>query len=584
MTINLFRESGLNSVRTLCLLVTILFAISVNCGRAWLPPVASYYYVYYQNGFPFGYVGVTDFGRRVDTEGSLHLIGYSGLFRFLTEEDLDWTFNILTAFRDDRRIVYLSYDDGTTTTYIRFGDKSVHYASICDNRIYSTTLYDKPAFFRTHGVFMPFPLEDKPSFYPQAFPVVDMESGAVETVRCRFAAGNAYLAYRGYTAGMSFDKNGNVSGFVASDGTTFTIEAAAPDDDLTAFRQVPPAVALPLIMNRGGELTVPLSVCLSAPVNPGVFGDSFSGECLGGRADGIFKISVPARSNFVRSPPESDAGFVEFHGQNDVYEEYLYCCGLALTGGNLLYAVYWREKPGEPDPPRGSIVLARSKVPIRITSFYVTDAATAAPGGGYVLAEPAFSVPPKHPLIYSFFYSGDEVGFLEVATYKVQDGETILYRSTGELFGKEVGSSCNALLVSKEGFVLRPALLTPYRPEEFLAIGATLAGGRVHKFPHSFCIPVYSGKGFEYFELESVTSHPVGPTSETCFVYDCGGTRVGFNSSGVPVFVERNAFSAVLSNVPELTRYRTFEPISPSSDVSGANIESARRIPEGDDR
>jgi hypothetical protein len=123
--------------------------------------------------------------------------------------------------------------------------------------------------------------------------------------------------------------------------------------------------------------------------------------------------------------------------------------------------------------------------------------------------------------------------------------------------------------------VLRPVSLTALKPEAFLAVGAAMVRERMSEFPDGFFVPAPDADGFVRVEFSAMASYPVGATSKTCYVYDCGGTRVAFDDSGVPVKIESGDFALVLKYLPKLTPVKTYEAAKPPVPVAPEAAEDA---------
>jgi hypothetical protein len=542
--------------------------IIISCSQNLSSPSPQYYYVYYLDGFPFGYVAVSDLGKRADATDLLRLTHYRGLFRLFGEDKGDYQFNVVSAFSEDGRIAYISYDDGQVTADIRVGENSAYYTSFGDDRIISADSISKPAFFRICNIFIPIPINVHLGIYPKPLTAIDLDIGSTEIIGCRSSGNdNVYMEYRGYAAEFSATED-VFKDFVGSDGILIKTSVKKPNHPLIAYRQVIPAVALPLVAKEGSEVVVPLSLRLSSPVNPALFGDSFYGGCLGGRAVGEFTFKAIFRQGPLTLREETDVSITPFNNPDETAGGF-YCCGLVFEGGNLIRPVYWREPPGKPKLAAGRILLARSEKPVRILSFDVTGFPTLVSGTGFDFGAPGYSVSPKKPLEYKISYDGDEAGGFEVAGYRKQNETALIFRAEGELFGSHFSSSSNALIYSEDGLILRSMLLSVRRPEEFMVVGAALHGNGV--FPGSFYLPLYGRYGFTEFRLSSLTNYPVGLTTKVCYVYDYGYGKVVFDPFGIPVRIEQGKFIAFLTSVPELTS--AYKP-RPSATFNGATTEN----------
>jgi hypothetical protein len=138
-------------------------------------------YVYYLDESPFGYLVVTELGTRSDAEGRLALTKYDGVFRLTDDRERECIVHVITALRDDGRLVYVSFDDGETSADARYGENSVHYTVHGDNRVYSFDYGRRPAFLRFRDFFIPVPFDERVGFYPVRLQALDLESGATET-------------------------------------------------------------------------------------------------------------------------------------------------------------------------------------------------------------------------------------------------------------------------------------------------------------------------------------------------------------------------------------------------------------------
>lgn len=563
ISVDMRKRCMIGGLPNFTLLIAVLLTF-ICCDNRPVSVKAPGYYVYYFDESPFGYLEVTELGTRSDAEGRLALMKYDGVFRLTDDKERVYAINIITAFRDDGRLVYVSFDDGETSADVRYGDNSVHYAVRSDNRVYSFDYGYKPAFLRFRDFFIPVPFDEQVGFYPVRLKALNLESGAAETVSCRtIGAGMIYMDFRGYVATLAVGDDGGFEGFACSDGVAIKREDRVPDRDLIAFNLPSQALALPFVLEDAAEVTVPLSVKISRPFDPDVLSKSFKGECLGDRAVGEFVLTIPARAE------PTHTGFdgipvvytSEYHGGASTGS--LYCCGLELTGGNLLYPVYWRENPDEYKSRDGRILLARSTEPVRVVAFDANGMPDFMGAGACSIGKPAFSVSPKDPLKYDVFFEGELVGDLTVAGYRSRGDGSLYFRTAGDVFGSHVISSSPASLESSDGAVLRPLSLTAFRPEAFLVVGAAMVGKRKSAFPHGFFVPAPDTGGFVRVEFSAMASYPVGTTSKTCYVYDCGGTRVAFDESGVPVRVEFGDFALVLKYLPKLISAKPYEAAKP---------------------
>lgn len=530
-------------------------------------------YVYYLDESPFGYLEVTELGTRSDAEGRLTLTKYDGVFRLTDDREREYAISVIAAFREDGRLVYISFNDGETSADARYGERSVRYTVRGDNRVYSLDYGRKPAFLRFRDFFIPVPFDERVGFYPVRLQALDLESGATETVSCRaVSAGRIYLDFRGYAATLTLDDD-VFEGFTCSDGVAIKKEDRVPDRDLIAFNLHSQAVALPFVLEGAAEVIVPLSVKISRSFDPDVLGESFKGECLGGRAEGEFTFTVPPRENaFLFDSDGAPATGTAGYGPDELVGD-IYCCGLEFVGGNLLHPVYWRETPDERESRDGRFLLARSAEPVRVVAFDVNGPPDFADAGAFFIGEPAFSVSPKDPLKYNVFFEGELVGDLTVAGYKNRTDGSLYFRTAGDVFGSHVISSSPASLGSISGAVLRPVSLTALHPEAFLAVGAAMVRERKRTFPDDFFVPAPNTGGFVSVEFSAMASYPVGTISKTCYVYECGGTRVAFDESGVPVKIESGDFALVLKYLPKLTPVKTYEAARPPAPVAPEAVE-----------
>lgn len=565
------------------LLYLLLFAVT-GCDDIPAAINTPGYYVYYFGESPFGFLEVTELGGRSDAGGRLTLLKYEGFFRFSDGAERDYPIKMITASRDDGRLAYVCFDDGETVADVRYGGSSVHYAVRGDNRNYSREYEYIPAFLRYRNVYMPIPFSEQVGFYPTRLQALNLENGAEETVSCRtISVGRIYLDFRGYAATLAVGEDGRFEGLVCSDSVAIKREEDAPSRDLTAFNPGSQAIALPFVVEDAAEIGLPLSVNLSRPFDPNSLDESFKGECLGDRAVGEFFFSTPARTE------RTIAGFDDAPAVN-TYEcrvngsiDDLYCCGLELAGGNLLYPVYWREPPGEAKGKETRILLARSAEPVRVVTFDVTEAPRLSAKAVRLLGESAFSISPKEPLVYDVFFEGEPVGDLVVAGYRRRGDGSLYFRTAGDVFGAHVISSSPASLGNNDGTALRPASLTLFHPEAFLAIGTAMADGTTGRFPRSFFVPAPGASGFVRVEFSSVASYPVGATSKTCYVYDCGGTRVAFDKTGVPARIESGDFVLVLTHEPKLIAARPrgyAKPLIPEVPGTREDASAEAEVPE----
>lgn len=552
-------------IRLLSLLVLVVF---LNCARNPLPLNRPHYYVYYLDGYPFGYVAVSDIGRRTDAVGSFRLTRYSGLFRLFGESGGDYRFNVISAFRGNGTVAYVSYEDASISADVRIGESSAYYTSTHDGRVVSAGSIRKPVFFRVRDTFLPIPINLDFDIYPYRVGAVDLDTGDAEVISCRSSTGgNICMEYCGYIAILS-STEGELNRFVGSDRVSFKISPGKPDYPLIAYRQEVPAIPLPVIAEEGSLVVVPLSLRLSSPVEPVYFGDFFSGECLGGRATGDFIFEAVSGQNPRTCAREEDAHRGSVAICEDEAGSGLYCCGLILERGNLLRSVYWREQPGKREPIAGTLLLARTGEPVRIISLGVTDPPSVVSGTGFNIGKPGYSVSPKKALEYKVLYDGDEIGFFKVAEYKKQDRKGMAFLAEGELFGVDFRSTSDASVITENGSTLLPLSLTIRRPEEFVIAGSALFGNGI--VPQSFCLPVYGCEGFAEFKFTSLTYYPVGTATRACYVYDYGRGKVAFDRSGVPVRIEQGGFVAVLTSAPEITGVSRF---SVSAGSYGATVE-----------
>jgi hypothetical protein len=571
-----FRFAGIYT-RLFSLLVLLVF---LNCGRNPVPQNRPYYYVYYLDGFPFGYVSVSDIGRRADAAGSFRLTRYSALFRLFGEGNGDYRFNVVVAFRGNGSVAYVSYDDALFSADVRIGESSAYYTSVRDGRVISAGSILKPVFFRVRDTFLPIPINLDFDIYPYRVVAVDLDTGDAEVISCRSSAdGNTCMEYYGYAAILS-STDGEFDRFVGSDRISFKILPGKPDYPLVAYRHEVPAIPLPVVAEEGSLVVVPLSLRLSSPVEPAYFGDSFSGECLGGRATGKFVLETVSGQN----PTNSRGGEDPYGGPVYAGETGggLYCCGLTLEGGNLLRPVYWRERPGEREPTAGILLLARTEEPVRILSLDITGTPSVVSGTGFNIGKPRYSISPKKPLEYKVSYDGDEIGSFKVTEYNRQDRKDAVFLAEGELFGSDFSSTSGVLLTAEDGSALLPLSLTVRRPEEFVAVGAALFGNRT--IPQSFYLPIYGREGLAEFKFTSLTYYPVGLTTEACYVYDYGRGKVAFDRSGVPARIEQGRFVAVLTSAPEITSIDRFSvPAGPYAAVAENPIIETD-VPESGDQ
>ena len=100
-----------------------------------------------------------------------------------------------------------------------------------------------------------------------------------------------------------------------------------------------------------------------------------------------------------------------------------------------------------------------------------------------------------------------------------------------------------------------------------------MVGKRKSAVPYGFFVPARDTGGFVRVEFSAMASYPVGTTSKMCYVYDCGGTRVAFDESGVPVRVEFGDFALVLKYLPKLTSAKPYEAAKPLAPVAPDTTE-----------